>query len=574
MIKKSNTTLEKIMSNDWTLDNGLEPRIEITASRNRHEVNDTDYFYTETIRSKDGLGDIAIAPRRLNKNSYVDALFEVHIENGKVKTVYKYFPDDLSKKWRDENFIDNGKRVAIAFDGNWKPKGEKWIFETKKLPYIFWIDNFNKLNVQLWNDDSTRIVLAENVEEISAIRGWKSVLVNDDDQGVIVSYIKKDETSGIFYRNFAEQKDSTKKWEAERFINTNFKPNNINMFLTNDYRTGFISVSSSGENFLFISSRNWAGMAIRADYIDINARFNIDFSKISKKVFKPIERTNIDSKIKYSLCYLHTDNIIVKAYNINANGNYGSVISCVTKNDIHNSSIKDWVLKTEDNKILKAINYVSKNDDREHLITFSDFNNVNGSLTLCYLGKNGENVNGDKYKNMEFTFTLKGLDVSKFTKPIFVAKHDRNIRITFNRDIEIEKEKLLKSLKITSLSYENSLKENLVNEKHHINDIALVGRTLDIEISSITPMRSAKTITVIYDSNVGGISGYNSFNESFNPEYKLMLDPAFIDNVNVRLSPGIKVAKINKIHLTINKDNISITAGLKFEFINIKKINP
>ena len=177
----------------------------------------------------------------------------------------------LFRSWKDQFTLGPGSSVAIAFEGNWQRFRKYWRLITAEKPYIFWVNDVGELWSQLWDEVETKLLLASNVVKVRAIRAWKNVGYQDKDQGVVVGYIKTDGL--VYYRNFSQQSDETYLWEYERqiteFANTYVA---INMFITNDYRMGFVVERSGGMIEWAITQRNWAGMASPDEYLKSGIR--------------------------------------------------------------------------------------------------------------------------------------------------------------------------------------------------------------------------------------------------------------------------------------------------------------
>ena len=212
----------------------------------------------EEIRQGSQLGDIDIDCRRTDINNHPSKAFEIHIEDGIIRTATRELPFYEPHPWIDEFTVGHGKKCSICFDGKWELTEGKWSLVTDPFPWMFWIDNSNMLKAQMWGS-STDITLATNVSDLASIRGWKNVTFNEHDEGLIVAYISENK---LKYRNYAFQSASeTYVWEIEREIDMEGKlVRGISLFRTNEYRTGFIVNTDIGTELL-LTKRNWANMA-------------------------------------------------------------------------------------------------------------------------------------------------------------------------------------------------------------------------------------------------------------------------------------------------------------------------
>jgi len=248
------------------------------------------------IRTKVGLGDIAIAPRRYNNppQGRPDSLYEIHVDNGVVKTSIREFPDVDELGWVDQFELGNGTDVEITFDGEWILYEGIWRLVTDEVPFIFWVTDTGKLMSQLWNDASTLAELATGVDTVSAIRGWKNFDL-EVDQGMVLAYVKTDGT--VWYRSYSQQLDDTVIWETEREI-TDFTgtAKNVSLALGLDYRFIVVIENTIGDIYWLVTERKWAGMAIQPHYIS-SAITDITLEVIQITYYDSYENENITTGI-------------------------------------------------------------------------------------------------------------------------------------------------------------------------------------------------------------------------------------------------------------------------------------
>ena len=168
------------------------------------------------------------------------------MDNGIVRTAIREYPDKLKERWKDQFVLGEGSSVAIAFNGDWESYRKNWNLVTGEKPWIFWVDNSNVLWRQHWDDETTKAELATGVVYVRAIRAWKNRVFPLQDQGIVVGYIKTDGT--VCYRNYCYQADGNYAWEYEKNV-SDFTGSalSLNLFITNDYRMGFVIEDTVGQ---------------------------------------------------------------------------------------------------------------------------------------------------------------------------------------------------------------------------------------------------------------------------------------------------------------------------------------
>lgn len=372
--------LAKLNSNMQTPANNAQPRMSVQVSRARSAVVDSTYWTVETIRTKTGLGDISLAPRRLKSYGRPDRIYEIHVDNGIVKTTIREYPDLLKDGWQHQFELGAGSAVAVAFDGEWDLWRKKWRLKTTEKPWIFWIDALGELYTQLWDEVDTKVLLASGVVKVKAMRGWKNKYIDVNDQGVIAGYIKTD--GKIYYRNYCKQSDGTSVFEPERQL-TQFTGTalNLNLFLLSDYRMGFVIQDNLSKIYWCISERNWAGMALGADNISVSASAEVDFIPVT--YYHTFENEQIVVSASAEIDYLYADdfNDFIMIENIdNGSGDWGKIIQFRTLHEIFDYTSGEFEIY-DDNGMPYAPISISNNEGLFSL-TFEDFNNFKNSILL------------------------------------------------------------------------------------------------------------------------------------------------------------------------------------------------
>lgn len=274
----------KINQSLQTIDNNAQPNMAISVSRAKNTVQDSSYWTVETIREISGLGDVSVAPRRFNVSGRPDRIYEIHVRNGEVFTSIREYPDKLREGFKTQFGLGPGKSVGIAFNGEWKRYRRFYRLITDEKPWIAWVDNNNILWVQKWDEINTKKQLSTDTGKVKMIRAWKNLVIRHQDQGIIVAYIKKD--GKVYYRNYCIQEDGSEAWEYEKEL-TSFKgvAVNVNLFITNDYRMGFIIEDNTGKIHWLVTHRNWGGMASPAENINTGIK-EIKMEVIPIKYYK------------------------------------------------------------------------------------------------------------------------------------------------------------------------------------------------------------------------------------------------------------------------------------------------
>jgi hypothetical protein len=408
---------DKIIQANNTLYNNMPIQVLINITN-----APTNIWYIETVRRKTGLGDMAFALKRTNTDMGATDAYEIHNDNGIIKTATKSLINFTKAKWQDAFTVGTGQCVAIEFDGHWlMDSNQRYNLVTEDVPYIFWTDSNNILWCQKWNDDTTKLQLATDVVDVSAIRGWKNIYVSSDDQGLIVAYIKID--GQVYYRNYCLQPlEQPAIWETEKAIaEIPIPAENISLFRTNDYRTGFIA-SSNGQIYWVLTDRNWARMAVPTESITASAMEpEIELIEIEYiNAYEPAEYIDVaPGSIEVELGYALTDNKFVEIYNeptvIDGVEDWGKILIIRTEHDLHNLSVSDFEITDAYNRTYYPTT-IEQIGDRTYKLSYLDLNNFN---------------NVDKVGTMRFKGLVTTNAVDLIYLPFEMVFHPQNLVPTF-----------------------------------------------------------------------------------------------------------------------------------------------
>ena len=213
------------------------------------------------------LRDIAIC--QLPGEYAPSSIYAVGIDDDDVARVrYRSYSENADIVWSPAYSLTAAKYAAIEFDGTFvrRTGDDYYTLECYEHPYVFWTDMSNDLFVQVGPDETTRLLLASNVGRVAAVRGFKSEMYPEQDQGLIVAYIVN---GAVFYRNYCYQADGAYRWEQERAVPQLGTDNvNIQVHRLNDYRVGFVSSDPSGHRWA-ISDRTYVGAAFPPEHVNV-----------------------------------------------------------------------------------------------------------------------------------------------------------------------------------------------------------------------------------------------------------------------------------------------------------------
>ena len=241
-----------------------EPEIRVVATQASTNILLTEPIHEDILPD---LGDVTV--RQMSGETSISIAYAVCIDRGIANIYRRKFPATMDYEWEFVWEYGEADDVAIEFDGEWTMDGSKeWYYlVTEEFPYIFTVESGN-LYVQKWRDTSTRILLAEDVSNISACKGWFDYTNPDNDQGLCIGYIRDGE---VYYRTLAYSTlAQTKVWEIEQKVEILGTGNStLAVTRTNDFRLAFVT-EQSGRIKMAITRRTYPGASVKPEYAHVS----------------------------------------------------------------------------------------------------------------------------------------------------------------------------------------------------------------------------------------------------------------------------------------------------------------
>ena len=236
-----------------------------------------------------------ITMRQLTEASGPDQIWIVGIEKGKMLVSRRDYKESYSSNpmWTGVYTAGEALDAAIEFDGRWVLRESEDVFtiETEDQPWYFWIDPDHLLYAQHGEDENSRILLDIDVTSVSACRGYSSNLYPEQDQGLVVAYIR----DGMpFYVQYVYDVDQDmKRWLTPELLLTDEQVTDLRVHRLNDYRLGF-EMSTPTRNLWVYTSRTYVAQAVPRETVRLHHQENLAF------LYCP---SDTDLAIRYELSY-------------------------------------------------------------------------------------------------------------------------------------------------------------------------------------------------------------------------------------------------------------------------------
>lgn len=207
--------------------------------------------------------DISI--RQLAQDYGPDEIWIIGIEAGEAIVRKRKYDPKATIGFEPQFSLGYAKDAAIEFDGDWvlRPDAVRYTIETYEDPWVFWIDKNDNLLAQIGNDETSKVLIATGVSQCFACRGYSSTIYVEQDQGLIIAYVKSGKACYRQYRYI--QTEQKVMWDSEVMFDEYSDVTFIAVHRLNDYRVSFEITTSAG-NYWLISDRTYVNQAIPLEH--------------------------------------------------------------------------------------------------------------------------------------------------------------------------------------------------------------------------------------------------------------------------------------------------------------------
>lgn len=196
-------------------------------------------------------------------------LWVIGVDAGQCYVRTRPFDADPMTSFEAKYQIGEAITAALEFNGLFQltPGSSNHTLITEEEPFVFFVAPDGTLYAQYGAEEATRFTMDTGVTMVSACRGYNSVYAPENDQGLIVLYVKDGKAT---YRTYAQKADGSFTWQGP-FVIDEFDEPVISAYVhrLNDYRVAF-TISTLLHNYWYISNRTYVTQASPVETIAIN----------------------------------------------------------------------------------------------------------------------------------------------------------------------------------------------------------------------------------------------------------------------------------------------------------------
>lgn len=276
---------------------------------------DAGYLAQRHIDIDTDIQDISV--RRLSTESSPSFIYAVGVDRDNIIRVRRRpYTEQGVVAWEHMYQYAEGTNAAIEFNGIWYRPIEQDYFTLlcEEHPWVFWVDLAGNLRAQYGPYNLDAFILATDVSQVKAVRGFKSEEFTEQDQGLIVVYIKD---GLVYYRNYCVQTFGNYAWEEERALpQLGTDVTAVHIHRLNDYRIGIVSSSPNGNKWLITTRMYIAGAVLPENIRSTVQDLNITVTALSYSNFYTSEHLSSEIQDMYIACAKPISPYIIEATSI------------------------------------------------------------------------------------------------------------------------------------------------------------------------------------------------------------------------------------------------------------------
>ena len=306
-----------------------------------------------------------ITMRQLLESNGPDQIWIVGLEDGKMLVSKRAYSESGSSnpEWEGVYTPGKAKDAAIEFDGTWvlRDKDEKFTLETEDQPWFFWVDENDNLIAQPGDNEEGRLTLDTGVSQVSACKGYSSNLYPEQDQGLVVLYVKNGKP---YYRQYVYDTGlAAKRWMDAELL-TDLEVVTAKVHRLNDYRLSF-ELTTADKNIWMYTGRTYVAQAVPREIVSPSYQENLAL------LYCPS-----DTDLSVSMETIVSEDMLTIQLELNR-----ELIS-------YDSSMRDVITFNEDSIEYSDVEKISfENHDGTSTVTISLKNKPKKLITYIYVNK-------------------------------------------------------------------------------------------------------------------------------------------------------------------------------------------
>ena len=225
---------------------------------------DGGYLATRLLDAGIDVQDISI--RQIPSDQSPSEIWAIGYEGDRMLLKKCFYDAAQRGNWQAVKDFGEANAAAVEFRGDWVGRGREWKYtiETDTTPYVFIVDTENNLLVCSGESFDSIRTIETDVTSISACQGFNSLNYPDQDQGLVITYLK---AGNAYYRQLVR---TSSTWTPAMPLYEDGDALFVSVHRLPDYRLGICVETISGTRW-YITDRTYVNQAVKPEVLDTDS---------------------------------------------------------------------------------------------------------------------------------------------------------------------------------------------------------------------------------------------------------------------------------------------------------------
>lgn len=230
---------------------------------------DGGYLATRLLDAGVDIQDVSI--RQIQTDATPSEIWAIGFEGDRLLLKKREYSLLSKVNWVAVKDFGEGLQAGVEFYGMWLRRGnsDKFTLETEDTPYVFIIGTDKVLRVYQGQNFEIITELDTDVSSISACQGFSSSMYEEQDQGLLIAYIKN---GNVYYRQWLYNATIGEfRWHSAEVLYDKGDASFVSVHRLPDYRVG-ICVRHGTSTDWYITNRTYVGQSIKTEFVDTSTK--------------------------------------------------------------------------------------------------------------------------------------------------------------------------------------------------------------------------------------------------------------------------------------------------------------
>lgn len=230
---------------------------------------DGGYLATRLLDAGIDIQDISI--KQLSTDNAPSEIYAIGFESNRLILKSRAYNYLQRADWLAIKDFGEGITACVEFYGRWAMRSGmvNYTLNTESVPFVFILDLDNTLRAYSGALFDVEHIIDTEVTHISACQGFNSMYDIEQDQGLVIAYVKN---GNVYYKQWLyDSNDARYKWMSSPALYEGGDASFVSAHRLPDYRLG-ICVQTINGTIWYITDRTYVSQAVKPEIANLESR--------------------------------------------------------------------------------------------------------------------------------------------------------------------------------------------------------------------------------------------------------------------------------------------------------------